>query len=71
MDGHTTKGKSVFLPQMAKMVEWLKNAEEGNEVYIFYLSIIYLVQCINLDVGLNCHFLWNKAILSTYVVINS
>lgn len=28
MDGHTTKGKSVFLPQMAKMVEWLKNAEE-------------------------------------------
>ncbi|XP_065053626.1 eIF5-mimic protein 2-like [Rhopilema esculentum] len=27
-DSHTTKGKSVFLPQMAKMVEWLENAEE-------------------------------------------
>ena len=29
-NGHTTKGKSVFLSQMAKMVEWLQNAEEGN-----------------------------------------
>jgi len=27
-DGHTTKGKSVFLQQMAKMVDWLQNAEE-------------------------------------------
>ena len=30
-DSHTTKGKSVFLPQMAKMVEWLENAEEGKK----------------------------------------
>ena len=28
-NGHTTKGKSVFLPQMQKMVDWLQNAEEG------------------------------------------
>lgn len=26
--GHVPKGKSVFLTQMEKMVEWLQNAEE-------------------------------------------
>ncbi|KAF1434431.1 Basic leucine zipper and W2 domain-containing protein 1, partial [Spheniscus mendiculus] len=30
-DGHLAKGKSVFLEQMKKFVEWLKNAEEGNQ----------------------------------------
>lgn len=29
-DAHLSKGKSVFLEQMKKFVEWLKNAEEGN-----------------------------------------
>lgn len=29
-DAHLAKGKSVFLEQMKKFVEWLKNAEEGN-----------------------------------------
>lgn len=28
-DGHSNKGKSVFLDQMKKFVEWLQNAEEG------------------------------------------
>lgn len=28
-EGHLAKGKSVFLEQMKKFVEWLKNAEEG------------------------------------------
>ncbi len=28
-EGHVAKGKSVFLEQMKKFVEWLKNAEEG------------------------------------------
>jgi hypothetical protein len=28
-DGHSPKGKSVFLEQMKKMVEWLQSAEEG------------------------------------------
>lgn len=28
-DAHVAKGKSVFLEQMKKFVEWLKNAEEG------------------------------------------
>ena len=28
-EAHVTKGKSVFLQQMQKMVEWLQNAEEG------------------------------------------
>jgi len=27
-DGHSSKGKSVFLAQMEQMIEWLKNAEE-------------------------------------------
>ncbi|KAG7225340.1 hypothetical protein INR49_027323, partial [Caranx melampygus] len=29
-DAHAAKGKSVFLEQMKKFVEWLQNAEEGN-----------------------------------------
>lgn len=28
-EAHLAKGKSVFLEQMKKFVEWLKNAEEG------------------------------------------
>lgn len=28
-DSHSSKGKSVFLEQMKKFVEWLQNAEEG------------------------------------------
>lgn len=28
-DAHLSRGKSVFLEQMKKFVEWLKNAEEG------------------------------------------
>ena len=28
-DAHAPKGKSVFLEQMKKFVEWLENAEEG------------------------------------------
>ncbi|MFT7814991.1 basic leucine zipper and W2 domain-containing protein 1-A-like [Arapaima gigas] len=30
-DAHVPKGKSVFLEQMKKFVEWLKNAEEESE----------------------------------------
>ncbi|MBN3298057.1 BZW2 protein, partial [Amia calva] len=30
-EGHTAKGKSVFLEQMKKFVEWLQNAEEESE----------------------------------------
>lgn len=30
-DAHLAKGKSVFLEQMKKFVEWLKNAEEESE----------------------------------------
>ena len=29
-EAHAAKGKSVFLDQMKKFVEWLQNAEEGN-----------------------------------------
>ena len=30
-DAHVTKGKSVFLPQMKRMVDWLMTAEEESE----------------------------------------
>jgi len=30
-DGHSSKGKSIFLDQMKKFVEWLQNAEEESE----------------------------------------
>lgn len=30
-EGQLAKGKSVFLEQMKKFVEWLKNAEEESE----------------------------------------
>jgi hypothetical protein len=37
--GHSAKGKSVFLEQMKKFVEWLENAEEGESLTLFkYLS---------------------------------
>ena len=28
-EAHSVKGKSVFLEQMSKFIEWLNNAEEG------------------------------------------
>ena len=31
--GHAAKGKSVFLEQMKKMVEWLQSAEEGKYTF--------------------------------------
>ncbi|XP_030003314.1 eIF5-mimic protein 1 isoform X1 [Sphaeramia orbicularis] len=33
-DAHSAKGKSVFLEQMKKFVEWLQNAEEGITSYL-------------------------------------
>jgi len=30
-EAHVAKGKSVFLDQMKKFVEWLQNAEEESE----------------------------------------
>lgn len=30
-DVHLAKGKSVFLPQMKRMVEWLNTAEEESD----------------------------------------
>uniref|UniRef100_A0A3B4XEY9 eIF5-mimic protein 1 n=1 Tax=Seriola lalandi dorsalis TaxID=1841481 RepID=A0A3B4XEY9_SERLL len=39
-DAHAAKGKSVFLEQMKKFVEWLQNAEEGNNHEFFYFLFI-------------------------------
>merc|ERR1712071_196288 len=30
-EGHSVKGKSVFLEQMSKFIEWLQSAEEESE----------------------------------------
>uniref|UniRef100_A0A671U6Z8 Basic leucine zipper and W2 domains 1 n=1 Tax=Sparus aurata TaxID=8175 RepID=A0A671U6Z8_SPAAU len=38
-EGHVTKGKSVFLEQMKKFVEWLKNAEEGKHLTVSFCSV--------------------------------
>jgi len=32
-EAHAAKGKSIFLEQMKKFVEWLQNAEEGEELF--------------------------------------
>ena len=39
-EGHSVKGKSVFLEQMSKFIEWLQNAEEGTcpQIYLFSLQ---------------------------------
>jgi GTPase involved in cell partitioning and DNA repair len=39
--GHAAKGKSVFLEQMKKMVEWLQSAEEGNSMS--FQNLIYTI----------------------------
>lgn len=41
-DAHLAKGKSVFLEQMKKFVEWLKNAEEGNNSLAHEMSLFIL-----------------------------
>lgn len=41
-DAHAAKGKSVFLEQMKKFVEWLQNAEEGGNFAADSLQLRYL-----------------------------
>jgi len=39
-EGHS-KGKTTFLEQMKKFIEWLQNAEEGKyDIYISSLLVI-------------------------------
>jgi len=35
-EAHSVKGKSVFLEQMSKFIEWLQNAEEGKSVNLLF-----------------------------------
>lgn len=42
-EAHLAKGKSVFLEQMKKFVEWLKNAEEGKDGEITCTSWVLCV----------------------------
>ncbi|KAG8516676.1 Basic leucine zipper and W2 domain-containing protein 2 [Galemys pyrenaicus] len=41
-EAHVAKGKSVFLDQMKKFVEWLQNAEEGISHFCPHLLEVYL-----------------------------
>lgn len=41
-EAHLAKGKSVFLEQMKKFVEWLKNAEEGKRLTAFAFSTSHI-----------------------------
>lgn len=40
-EGHS-KGKTTFLEQMKKFIEWLQNAEEGK--YFYQLEIIIITR---------------------------
>lgn len=45
-EAHVAKGKSIFVEQMRKFVEWLKNAEEGEHLAVSsfpYLCCLYSV----------------------------
>ena len=42
-DGHSQKGKSVFLEQMKGFVEWLQNAEEGKWLLIILIAWLYCI----------------------------
>ena len=33
-EAHSVKGKSVFLEQMSKFIEWLQSAEEGKKILL-------------------------------------
>uniref|UniRef100_A0A8C7M1P6 Basic leucine zipper and W2 domains 1a n=1 Tax=Oncorhynchus kisutch TaxID=8019 RepID=A0A8C7M1P6_ONCKI len=39
-EAHVAKGKSVFLEQMKKFVEWLKHAEEGKNIFFKHVFIV-------------------------------
>lgn len=41
-EGHVAKGKSVFLEQMKKFVEWLKNAEEGKSTLTLKQLLLFM-----------------------------
>ena len=42
-DAHLAKGKSVFLPQMKRMVDWLNTADEESDQG--YMVLVYLCYC--------------------------
>jgi hypothetical protein len=41
-EGHSVKGKMLFLDQMKKFIEWLQIAEEGEQ------------ECMNTSFGVTC-----------------
>ncbi|KAG1687680.1 Basic leucine zipper and W2 domain-containing protein 2 [Nymphon striatum] len=43
-DAHSNKGKSIFLEQIKKFVEWLQNAEEGNFNILNFSPVITFIE---------------------------
>jgi hypothetical protein len=41
-EGHSVKGKMLFLDQMKKFIEWLQNAEEGEGERLNMRSTVYI-----------------------------
>jgi hypothetical protein len=44
-EGHSVKGKMMFLDQMKKFIEWLQNAEEGKLKNMNTSSVMHAVDC--------------------------
>ncbi len=44
-ESHSSKGKSVFLEQMKKFIEWLQNAEEGK----YFWKIMWKIAIMNIQ----------------------
>ena len=43
-EAHSVKGKSVFLEQMSKFIEWLQNAEEGDCLHFLFPFFFKIVK---------------------------
>ena len=55
-EGHSTKGKSTFLEQMKKFIEWLENAEEGREKILWGEALTFQINN-TFAIGIFCFLL--------------
>jgi len=42
-EGHSVKGKMLFLDQMKKFIEWLQNAEEGGYDSYYLVGLLVML----------------------------
>lgn len=68
-DSHAAKGKSVFLEQMKKFVEWLQNAEEGMQVLqkcFLKCKLYFILSFVLLHIQHKVKVNWSKQSLCVY-----